>query len=346
MSESAASAAVPESTSIALIGTWGDQATDYLEQSSEEEVAFTPVRGGGSGAPASETSLPYGMTLKDLQKFLANAKLRYGNRINNSTERVQRILTNPATPAGKIVWVVSGPEYNEDEIVVGSSDADKFIAAHEFLGHLPRNVGLQIFAFLITGFDARPCDGGEPLANLTDYLPGAKCVKDTILDRLDALERVHVGARYEIMPEDRNPLVLRVQVLNPVTAPLVTHHFEDGTTITQIVPVQSSRTAPRAAPAVPTYASRTGGARAAPVAQTTPVVRAAPTPRATPAPRAAPIAAPTVVTRAIPAPAFNGALLSEILADLAPYVGKSAQELERMHARGALSSAVLRLLRE
>jgi len=331
MSESAASAAAIESASIALIGTWGDQTAD-------SEVAFTPVRGGGSGAPApaptptptpaSEMSLPYKMTLKDLQKFLANAKLRYGNRINNSTEKVQKILTNPATQAGKIVWVVNGPEYKEDEIVIGSSDADKFIAAHELLGQLPRNVGLQLFAFLITGFDARPCDGGEPFANLTDYLPKVKCVKDIIRDRLDSLEADHPGAKYEIITEDRNPLVLRVQVLNPVQEPVITHYPSNGAAITQRVPTYASRTTPRAAPTVVT-----------------------PTPRATPAPRVTPIATPkldshSTMTRAIPAPAFNGALLSEILADLAPYVGKSAQELERMHARGALSSAFLRLLRE
>jgi hypothetical protein len=60
------------------------------------------------------------MTLKELQKFHSDAKLYYGNRVGNPTEKVQKILINPATPEGKIVWIVNGPEYKDDEIVAGA----------------------------------------------------------------------------------------------------------------------------------------------------------------------------------------------------------------------------------
>jgi hypothetical protein len=345
MSESAAAAAFSESTdpTLALIGAWGDQpANPEVEKSStEEEVAFTPVRGGGRGEPASEMSLPYGMTLKELQKFHSDAKLYYGNRVSNYTEKVQKILINPATPEGKIVWVVNGPEYFEDEIVLGSSDADKFISARKLNGKsIPYHVGLQIFALLINGFDARPCADGEPFANLTHYLPKAKCIVDIIRERLDTLEATHRGAKYEII-EDSNPLVVRVQVLTPVQEPIITHHLGNGAVVTQRVKTIDRPTAAAAktvASKPNSYAAKTGGGAGAP--------------SAAPAPRMAPAVVPTkpdshpAMTPAATAPAFNGALLSEILSDLSPYVGKSAMELERMHARGTLPGAVLRLLCE
>ena len=334
MSESEAFAASAASTA-----SWGDQAIDLAveKSSTDEEVAFTPVpvRGGGSGAPVSEISLPYGMTPKELQKFLSDAKLYYGNRVGNTTEKVQKILINPATPEGKIVWVVNGPEYKDDEIVPGSSDADKFIAARKLNNDpISHNVGLQLFAFLINGFDARPCVDGEPFANLTDYLPKAKCIVDIIRDRLDTLEATHRGAKYEIL-EDSNPLVVRVQVLNPVQEPIITHRLGNGAVVTQRVKTIDRPTAAAAktvASKPNSYAAKTGGGAGAP--------------SAAPAPRMAPAVVPIPVTLVAQTPAFNGALLSEILSDLSPYVGKSAMELEKMHSRGTLPSAVLRLLHE
>lgn len=325
-----------------LVGDWGDNVTNVEP---EDEVAFTPVRGGGRREePSSEVSLPYGMDAKGLKKLLGNAHLRYGNRVRNSIEKVYKILTNPLTPAGKIVWVVSGPEYEDSEVVPGSSDADKFIAAHK-LSDAPfsHNAGLQIFALLLNGFDARPCADpiGEPFGALTDYIPNAKCVKDVVRECLTTLEGVHRGAKYEILEEDRNPLVIRVQVISPVEEPVITQYPSNGPAITIVAkpPAPKPKVAAAKAPApsasassnVASYAARTGGGAGGAVP--------APTPRAT--------LVPTIVTApASAAPAFNGAILSEILADLAPYVGKTAQELERMHARGTLPGAVLRLLRE
>jgi hypothetical protein len=339
MSESEAFAV--SAASAASTASWGDQAIDLAveKSSTDEEVAFTPVpvRGGGRGLTTSESemSLPYGMTLKELYKFHSDAKLYYGNRIGNTTEKVQKILINPATPEGKIVWVVNGPEYFEDEIVVGSSDADKFISARKLNGKsIPYHVGLQIFALLINGFDARPCADGEPFANLTHYLPKAKCIVDIIRERLDTLEATHRGAKYEII-EDSNPLVVRVQVLTPVQEPIITHRLGNGAVVTQRVKTIDRPTAPSAktvASKPNSYAAKTGGGAGAP--------------SAAPAPRMAPAVVPIPVTPAATAPAFNGVLLSEILSDLSPYVGKSAMELERMHARGTLPGAVLRLLCE
>jgi hypothetical protein len=269
------------------------------------------------------------MTPKELQKFLLDAKLYYGNRVGNPSEKVQKILINPATSAGKIVWIVNGPEYKDDEIVAGSSDADKFISARKLNGKsMPYHVGLQIFAWLLNGFDARPCVDGEPLANLTDYLPKAKCIVDIIRERLDTLEATHRGAKYEIL-EDSNPLVVRVQVLTPVQEPIITHHLGNGAVVTQRVKTIDRPSAVASKPN--SYATKTVRAKA---------------PSAAPTPRTAPAVVPIPVTPVAQTPAFNGALLSEILSDLSPYVGKSAMELERMHSRGTLPVVLLRLLRE
>jgi hypothetical protein len=157
---------------------------------------------------------------------------------------------------------------------------------------------------------------------------------DIIRERLDTLEATHRGAKYEIL-EDSNPLVVRVQVLTPVQEPIITHHLGNGAVITQRVKTIDRPSAVASKPN--SYATKTGGAKA---------------PSAAPAPRTAAAVVPTkpnshpAMTPVTQTPAFNGALLSEILSDLSPYVGKSAMELERMHSRGTLPAVLLRLLCE
>jgi hypothetical protein len=296
------------------ITNWGDY--------TEAEVTFSDVFNKDIRREApkyvSVVELPYGLTVKQLQKCHTELVTMFGNRITNPVETVHKILVNPTTLEGKIVWVINGPTEK------GPSDADLFATRLSKMGFVgTKEVVHQIFAFLLSGFDEAPFPECEHFKALSEYSTNFKSVIEVLNNRLEKLS-CETGGKFVVM--ESHSLVLKVQVVTPVSnKPVAIIHTSSGTTkqVVKHVPTTTVKVVTNPS----SYAGKTsgGGAGAPVVVPPTPSLNKVETKQE---------------------PAFDAVLLAEILSDLAPYVGKSSEELSRMKTRGTLPAAVLCLLKD